>query len=435
MAPSPEIETATPPPETESPEEAAVRIHEEALLEAETVLASHFEADFSTRDFILWLEQGVENLLSHSDMFSDKAAFNALLYENTGKSLNVLLDEFSGKLGDEATARSYSIYFAPESGREEIVLAFGGDVNLTDSGYVMPTYRAYGDISKVLTGGLLEELRSADVLLLNNEFAFTASSTPMPGKTYTFAANPENVSLLTDMGVDIAYLANNHVYDYGETGLADTLATLDAAGIARIGAGTNIDEAKSPVYYIAGGRKIAFVGAGCIERYSIFTPGATVDGAGIFRTDEKTPEVFLELIREVSEHSDYVIANLHWGIESTTILEDYQRELAQMCIDAGADAVLGAHPHVLQGPEFYQGRPIVYSMGNFWFSRTQNKTCLIELVIDAAGDMSIRFLPCVTGGGITSLASGQSAAEIISYYESISFGVSIDENGFMSVAG
>lgn len=419
---------------TESPAEAAAREREEAVKNAERTLAVHFEDDFNIHGFVMWLEWQFPELLSYSESFSDRAAFSALLFEHMGGTLPVILDDFDGKLKNAETAREHGIYFAPEREGESIVLAFGGDVNLTDNGYVMPMYRYFGDIGRVITGGLLTEMRSADVLLLNNEFAFTNSTTPLAGKTYTFASKPENVAVLSEMGVDIAYLANNHVYDFGEVGLYDTLRTLDSAGIARIGAGMNLEEAKRPVYYIVGGRKIAFVGAGCIERYTVFTPGAADERSGIFRTDEASPEVFLEVIREAAASSDYVVANLHWGIESTIELEEYQRTLGQMCIDAGADAVLGSHPHVLQGAEFYEGKPIVYSMGNFWFSQTQNSTCLIQIILDKSTSPSIRFLPCSTGAGLTSLLSGEAAREVIDYYQSISFGVKIDENGYMSPA-
>ena len=314
----------------------------------------------------------------------------------------------------------------------DVVLAFGGDVNLMDGSYVMPTYRASAEgLAGVLTEGLLDEMRAADVLLLNAEFAFTERGAPLAGKTYVFRAAPETAALLTEMGVDVAFLANNHVFDYGAEGLADTLQTLEEVGIPGLGAGMDIEQAAKPVYFDVGGRRIAFVGAGCIERYYLFTPGATEESPGIFRTDEKSAEPFLAVIRETAAQSDYVVANLHWGLESTTVLEPYQRELGQMCIDAGADAVIGSHPHVLQGAEFYGGKPIIYSTGNFWFSRTNVDTGLFRLLLGADGGVQVQLLPCVTGGGVTALVHGDAAARLWAYYESISFGVTIDGEGLM----
>ena len=323
----------------------------------------------------------------------------------------------------------------PEPIRGTAVLAFGGDVNLMDGSYVMPVYRLSANgLPGVISGGLLDEMRAADVLLLNVEFAFTGRGTAIPGKQYVFRASPKNVGILGEMGLDVAFLANNHVFDYGADGLADTLQTLDDAEIPRIGAGMNIEETSKPASLSINGWNIAYVGAGCIERYSVFTPGASEDSPGIFRTDEKNAERFLSVIREASETHDFVIANLHWGIESTTTLEDYQRELGQMCIDAGADAVIGSHPHVLQGAEFYNGKPIIYSTGNFWFSTSYNYTCLLELLIDENGDMDVKFVPCITGGGVTRMVVGDEAAVVLEHYERISFGVTIDGNGRISSA-
>lgn len=428
------IETLEP---TDDPQAAALRERENLLVGAVSNIAPVWSDDTSAESFVLWLEAERDpQILSELAAASASGqSVESLLWDRTGESIHVLHDGYFGLLDNPESAKAADIYFTPDNGNHDktIVLAFGGDVNLMDGGYVMPTYSALGgSVSAVLTGGLLEEMLAADILLLNNEFAFTDRGAPLPGKGYSFRARPENVSILDDMGVDVAFLANNHVFDYGTDGLFDTLETLDGAGIPRIGAGMNLEEASKPVYYIVNGRKIAFIGAGCIERYSVFTPGATDDSAGIFRCDEINSEPLMSIIRDCAENSDFVVVNLHWGIESTTVLESYQRDLGQMCIDAGADAVIGSHPHVLQGSEFYSGKPIIYSTGNFWFSRTQNRTGLFKLILDESGGLSVKLLPCLTGGGVTSLQSGNAAAQIFNYYESISWGVSIDDEGYIT---
>ena len=432
--PSAAVETPAPTPTpvpTEDPVLAAAR-EQEALLSRVT---DRFGAVLPAGDFLPWLEESFPGALEALDGIAPEADPAALLYAVTGESIHVLRARFDGLLDNPASARAAGLYLAPDRGADDIVLAFGGDINLVDGGYVMPTYRASPNgLAGVLAGGLLDELRAADVLLLNLEFAFTDRGAPLPGKEYVFRAAPENAALLTDMGVDVAFLANNHVFDYGAEGLSDTLVALDAAGVPGLGAGMDLDAASRPVYYIANGRKIAYVGAGCIERYGIFTPGAAENAPGIFRTDEKNAETFLAAIREAAAQSDFVVANLHWGIESTAVLEPYQRELGQLCIDAGADAVVGTHPHVLQGTEFYEGRPIVYSTGNFWFSRTSVNTCLLQLVLDRDLTLTVRMRPCTTGGGVTTLVSGDAAARVWDYYEGISFGVSIDGEGNITAA-
>ena len=433
-----QLPTATPLPTpiVEDPEIIAERELIERVNRAVSIFQAHVGDEFPTEEFLFWLESIVyPPIMSELAEMPESQSLSSFLRERTGESLHVLKMRFDGLMDDPGgAAAALGIYFAPENGGD-ITLAFGGDVNLIEGSYVMPYFRlAQSDLSNVLTDGLLEEMRSADVLLLNNEFSYSNRGYPIPAKTYTFRAPPENVGIFADMGVDVAYLANNHVFDYGSDALLDTLQTLDEAGIPRIGAGMDIAEASRPVFYIAGGRKIAYIGAGCIERYSVFTPGAGEATPGIFRVDENNADLLLSIIESCAEESDLVIVNLHWGIESTSVLEEYQRQLGQMCIDAGADAVIGAHPHVLQGAEFYNGTPIIYSTGNFWFSTTQNYTCLIELLLDAENNMRVKFLPCTTGGGITRLAHGDTAAQIIEYYRGISFGVDINEDGYITDA-
>ncbi len=319
-----------------------------------------------------------------------------------------------------------------DSQPHKTVLAFGGDVNLIDGSYVMPTYRASGRLSRVLTGGLLKRMRTADVLTLNNEFTFSRRGTAQVGKPYTFRASPKSVKLFTNMGVDVAFLGNNHVFDYGPTAFRDTLRTLDKAGIHRIGAGMNVSEAARPVYRTVNGKTIAYVGAGCIERYSIQTPGATKSSPGIFRVDENHMKTLTSTIQNAAINSDYVTVNIHWGREYTTVVEDYQRKIGRMCIDAGADVIIGSHPHILQGTEFYKGKPIVYSIGNFWFNTKQNYTFLMEIILDESDNARLKFLPCSTGGGITRLTHGNEAAKIRNYYEDISFGVHINKRGVIT---
>jgi len=244
------------------------------------------------------------------------------------------------------------------------------------------------------------------------------------------------VHILSDMGVNLACLANNHVYDYGLTGFEEMLDALDEAGIPRIGAGRDIDEASKPVYFIANGKKIAYVAASCIERiHTKLTPGATEDSPGIFRADEEDSELIIAMIGEAAACSDYVIASLHWGVEATSKVEDYQKELGRICIDAGADAVVGHHAHVLQGAEFYNGKPIIYNLGNFWFSTVNVDNGMLKLILREDGGVTVKFLPLRAGIGYTSLKSGSEAERILAYYEKISFGVKIDSDGTMTNVG
>lgn len=143
------------------------------------------------------------------------------------------------------------------------------------------------------------ELQGADILMVNNEYAYSDRGYPLPGKTYTFRAMPTRVQVLQQIGTDVVSLANNHVYDYGEDALLDTLETLENVGIPYVGAGRNLKEAEKIVYFIANGRKIAIVAATQIERFESFTKEAEENTPGVLKTLE--PDKFVRVIREAKK--------------------------------------------------------------------------------------------------------------------------------------
>ena len=133
-------------------------------------------------------------------------------------------------------------------------------------------------------------MRSADLLMVNNEFCYIDKGTPLPDKQYTLHAKTDTAVWLEDIGADLVSIANNHVYDYGEEGLLRTLDTLKSINMPYVGAGRNIAEAARPYILEAGGMKIAILCATQIERYPVpDTKGATVDSPGVFRVYDMTP--------------------------------------------------------------------------------------------------------------------------------------------------
>lgn len=120
----------------------------------------------------------------------------------------------------------------------DITICFAGDISLADDAVTVQQWEKYGrDLGKCISPELLTIMNSADVMCVNNEFTFSDLGNPLEGKMYTFRAKPERVSLLSEMGVDLALLANNHVYDYGEESMIDIFDTLESAGIGYFGAG------------------------------------------------------------------------------------------------------------------------------------------------------------------------------------------------------
>ena len=308
---------------------------------------------------------------------------------------------------------------------ERVVMLFTGDIGQAEGTPISNRLDAVGgDTSQCLTNGLIDKLNSADILVVNNEFTYSTRGESQPGKTYTFRADPSRVHILNDMGADLVSLANNHVFDYGEEAFFDTMDTISEAGLPYIGAGADIDEAAAPVYFYANDKVIAVCAASQIERSSNQTQYATEERCGINKCLDDTR--FCEEIAEADENADYVVVYVHWGIELAEYPEEYERELAKEYIAAGADLVIGSHPHVLQGIEYIDGVPVVYSMGNFIFHDSISRTMALEATFSSDG-VSLRCIPAAASGSQTYVVDDGS--EILSYLESISYDVSIEEDG------
>lgn len=315
-----------------------------------------------------------------------------------------------------------------------VVMDFAGDINFDDGYSNMSKYRSGGSVmSAVMSSNLLEELNSADIFMVNNEFPYSNGGTPMPGKTFTFRAKPETVKNLHEMGVDIVSLANNHAYDYGESALLDTFDILESNNIPYVGAGRNIDEACKPFYFIAGGMKVAYVSATQIERTQTpDTKEATSDRAGVLRTLD--PTRFLAVIEEAENNADITVVYVHWGSESTYDIDASQRELATKYANAGADLIIGDHSHCLQGFEYINGVPVIYSLGNFWFNSKSLDSCVVSVVASKGRIESVRFLPCLQQDCRTELLTRDSSeySRILGVMTGLSFDVSIDEYGYVT---
>ncbi len=343
-------------------------------------------------------------------------------YEQTGSTLNVILDMFSG--ADKAE----NYVSLGSNGRNSFTMSFAGDVNLADDWCLMQhCVTVEGGALGCVSPELVSEMKSADVMIINNEFSFSDRGSPLNGKLYTFRAKTENVEMLKQLGVDAACLANNHVYDYGRNAFFDTLSTLDEAGIKRFGAGKNAAEAQQPLYYVINGIKVAIIGATRAEKY-IMTPEALENTPGVFRTYNDAQ--LIKSIEQAKSNSDIVITFLHWGTEFTSVLEPVQISLGKKCVEAGADAVIGAHPHCLQGMDFYKDKLIAYSLGNFWFNDETVDTGILKLEISSPNEMSSSFVPCIQKNCEAFLVTEEKErARIFNYLERLSDNLTIDSKG------
>lgn len=356
-----------------------------------------------------------------------------------GEALGLGIDETdSEEETEEASETKYmpgeliaeNTYQLPEG--ESVTFTFAGDVLLDDSYAIMSNYVAQNSVlENCIDESLLTQMREADVCMINNEFTYTEETKPISNKTFTFKAKPENVNILKEMGVDVVSLGNNHVYDYGEKGLYDTIATLEGAGIPYVGGGKNIEDASKILYYQNDEMKIALISATQIERYpNPNTKEATETTPGTFRCYES--EKLLEKIEEADANSDFVIVYLHWGTESTDQTDWRQTSQASECALAGADVIIGAHPHVIQGIGYEGDVPVFYSLGNFWFSSKNLDSSILNLEISKDGLVSSQFVPCLTRNCSTLEAKDGEKDRILSYMRRLSPEAVIDENGFVN---
>ena len=336
------------------------------------------------------------------------------------------------RLYNEAVSKGENVYLLDCEDESRVTFAFAGDILLDDGYAMMFRYRSRGsDINDTFSADLLERMRRADVFMLNNEFPFSRRGTPTEGKTFTFRANPDNVEMYEQLGVDIVSLANNHAYDFGKDALLDTFTTLETAGIPYVGAGRDLNEAKKPVYFIANGMKISIVSATQIERNAVpDTKEATMNSPGVLRCMD--PSALLEVIAEAKASSDFVILYIHWGTESQEGTDWLQDKQAPIYAEAGVDLIIGDHPHCLQKLDIVSGVPVAYSLGNYWFnSKTQN-TCLIEVGINKDGMEYFQFVPCIQEDCRTRHLEGAQKEEVLNYMRNLSPNVQIDSEGYVT---
>ncbi len=313
---------------------------------------------------------------------------------------------------------------------EKVTMAFVGDVGFAQGYATINKYRSNGsDIHNSMDEGVLSTMQGVDIMMANNEFPYSDRGTPTPNKTFTFRADPKDVHIMKDMGVDIVSLANNHAYDYGPDALIDTIDTLNDARLPFVGAGKDFNEAAHPVYFHVNGHVISYVSATQIERLgNPDTKEATADSPGVLRTLD--PKKAVAAIEEAAANSDFTVMYVHWGSESTDLVEQSQRDLARAYVDAGADLIIGDHSHCLQGIDYVDDVPVFYSLGNFWFNSKTLDTCIVRATLDSECKLSLlEFIPCIQRGSCVVSTTESEKTRIIEYMRGISNYAEIDDNG------
>jgi poly-gamma-glutamate synthesis protein (capsule biosynthesis protein) len=231
-------------------------------------------------------------------------------------------------------------------------------------------------------------LQGADLTFGNLETP--AMDPPKEFSTYrslTFRADPSKLALMAAAGFDVLSIANNHMNNMGYTAPAATRKNIEAAGLRAVGAGASEAEAYRPTMMVVNGKRCAFLAFTVIINGGLTT---TKLGAIAYVEPKNLVKKVVPLVIAARRYlgAEYVFVSLHWGQESADHPDSEQRKEARAIIDAGADVILGSHPHVLQDVERWHGGLIIYSMGNFLFDAFQlswRQTMIVHAELDGEG--------------------------------------------------
>lgn len=251
--------------------------------------------------------------------------------------------------------------------------------------------------------GVASWLCSADLAFGNLECVVAEGGVARPGP-YRLRASPASISLLRDAGLDVLGLANNHALDFGPEALAEMASRLNRAGITTVGAGPDAGAARQPIIRQIGGLRLAFLAFNAVP-----DPDDSPQSGQWVQAAWHPAEAMIA-IASAREQADAVVVSVHWGYEYDQRPDPAQRDAARAMLAAGADLVIGHHPHVVQGTEVYAAGPetptsardgfVAYSLGNFVFDQQQGQTgqgLALRTFFDGQGLRAVQALPLWSG--------------------------------------
>ncbi len=318
---------------------------------------------------------------------------------------------------DEDSVILESGTFAP------VTLSFVGDILLgsnverilTANGYDYP----YTDV--------LDYLQQADIAVGNLETPITTheqASTAL----YQYKSSPLALPALAEAGIKLVNLANNHVMDYGIQGLTDTLTALDQSGILHVGAGKDAQDAFQKVVIDMQGLRVAFLGFTHVVNDQFAKAGLNKPGVA----DTYNYVIPVQKIEDAKKEADLVIVLVHWGKEREDKPIAKQIELAHRFVDAGADLIVGSHPHVVQSFEQYKGKWIAYSLGNFIFTTNEFPLTWESVILQASclkEGCDLQLVPILTKSAKPQVMTPFLSKRFFERLDRISSEAQIDEEG------
>jgi poly-gamma-glutamate synthesis protein (capsule biosynthesis protein) len=349
-------------------------------------------------------------------------------------------DGTAGANGEDASAGAETVTDAeteqedPQPEVVEITISAVGDLTFgrnQKQGYESSFdeyYDTYG--ADYFLQNVKEIFEADDCSIGNCEGTLTDSEDIRTPKEWNHKGRPEYADIFTDSSIEVVSLGNNHIMDYNEEGVSDTFSALENAGVTYAISGMWGDQ--YGLYETEKGIKIGFVSVN--EYY---------EGTAVYTYLEDG----LSSLRE--QGADLVFALMHWGGDKTHVIEDDQYTMGRWCIDQGYDLVLGCHPHVLQGIECYNGKYIVYSMGNFCYGGSRNPEDKDSMIFQQTftfvdgvlqdDSQAIRAIPCRLSSTTSKndycpvVLTGDEAAEVIGHLNEYSeeFGIAFDVDGYL----
>ena len=263
-------------------------------------------------------------------------------------------------------------------------------------------------------------LKQGDVVFANLEAPLTASGHGLSKeKKIVLKGSPGAIEAIKAGGFNLISLSNNHIMDYYDVGLFDTISLLDENGIAHAGAGKNLEEAGRPAIIEKNGYKIGLL---CYtDMAKLIYAGkpnlsfeAGPEKAGVVPRDY---EVIKQAIADLRDKVDLLAVSLHWGVEESFTVTPEQVDFARKLLDDGADMILGHHPHQFQGMEIYKGKPIIYSMGNFLFDQNDPENMesfIVEMQYEGTALKSLTAIPVsIVDKSRVELQTGEAAANLL----------------------
>ncbi|MCL6476913.1 MAG: CapA family protein [Peptococcaceae bacterium] len=304
----------------------------------------------------------------------------------------------------------------PGQTQRRVIFSLVGDVMLASG--VGEAVAAYGpgypwrDVAGVL--------RESDIVVANLECSISNRGEPEKDKQFTFRADPGVLKGAVNAGVDVFTLANNHVLDFGPAAMLDTIRYIRESKIAFTGAGLNESEAIAPAMLHVNGKKVAVLAFSRIIPRSHWIAAKNNPGLA----SGHNYKLMMDSVKAAEGYADITIVSLHWGKETAEYPDRKEIDLARRLVDAGADIVMGHHPHVLQGLEIYKGKVIAYSLGNFIFTvssiQKAREGAILQVIAGSDGTYKARVLPTFVDNGTTRLLWGDDRKRVLDRINALS---------------